>query len=450
MPTRQHQACAVFSALWSIATLFHLIAQPQWSAPHLQLLLAAAALYLLCRPGAPYGLLLLAALQLCESWTTAPTISNHWLFTGLVNATILMAYARLAWIGRTLRVDADIFYRSFAPAVRLELIILYFFVVFHKLNADFLDPQISCADHFHLAQIQRFSLLSSFSIYGMVPIYGTLAIETAIPLLLCLRPTRRAGIFLGLAFHATIGFNPISGFYNFSSMLFALYFLFCSFDLENGLLSRLPFWRGICSRRRILLFVAAALAGAVLLFFLNGIFAAPGDLILPLWGLYCAALLIGALLLPRTAASRELFSPLPRVLLLLPLLTVLNGCSPYLGLKTETAFAMYSNLRTEGDRSNHLLVPAAVQVFDFQRDLVEIKDSSSGFLNNLGQRRLLLPFFEVRAYLASRPGTTLAFARHAPPGMPPDDQLQRPVPWLLRKLLYFRPVALDGPQPCLH
>ena len=134
----------------------------------------------------------------------------------------------------------------------------------------------------------------------------------------------------------------------------------------------------------------------------------------------------------------------------MPLLTILNGTSPYLGLKTETAFAMYSNLRTEGERSNHLLVPRAVQLFDFQQNLVEIKDSSSGFLKNLAQRRLLLPFFEVRAFLNSHPNTTLTYLRHAPPGAPPDDQLRQPIPWPLRKLLYFRPVALSGPQPCSH
>ena len=454
MPTSQQKTYAAFCCLWALATLVHLVAQPQWPAPLLHLLLAAAALYLLQRPAAPPRLLLLAALQVCESWTTAPFISNHWLFTGLVNATILLAYARLALGRRAIVVEPEDLYRAFAPVVRLELIILYFFVVFHKLNADFLDPQTSCAGHFYLAQIQRFPLLPSPPFYGTAPIYLTLAIETAIPLLLCLRPTRQAGIFLGLVFHASLSFNPISGFYNFSSMLFALFLLFSSFRLDGGpppwFCSPWRLWQGLSFRRQSLLAGGAALLILVLLVGLNDLFAAPSELILPLWGLYCAGLVLLFIALPKAAPARKLFSPLPGPLLLLPLLTVLNGCSPYLGLKTETAFAMYSNLRTEGDQSNHLLVPAAVQLFDFQRDLVEIKDSSSGFLNGLAQRRLLLPFFEVRAFLASHPNTSLTYERRAGPGAPPDDQLRRPVPWPLRKLLYFRPVAAGDPQPCSH
>ena len=54
-------------------------------------------------------------LQMCESWTTAPFISNHWLFTGLVNLTLLQAYARLAWAGRTFAVEPGTLYRTFAP-----------------------------------------------------------------------------------------------------------------------------------------------------------------------------------------------------------------------------------------------------------------------------------------------------------------------------------------------
>ena len=454
MPTSQYKTRAVFNTLWSMATLFHLTARGEWPTPLLQSLLAAAALYLLCRPSAAPRLLLLAAVQLCESWTTAPFISNHWLFTGLINSTILLAYARLAWIHHTPSVDPDTFYRSFAPVVRFELIILYFFVVFHKLNTDFFDPLTSCAGHFYLAQIQRFPLLSSLPIGENSPIYFTLIIEAAIPLLLCLRPTRQAGILLGLVFHAAISFNPISGFYNFSSMLFALFFLFSSFDLESTSFSKLASplrrWQSLSFRHQSLLAILAMLGALIALSALSNMLETTNDLVLFLWALYCIALFTGTVLLPKTTPERGLFSPVPGFLLLMPLLTILNGTSPYLGLKTETAFAMYSNLRTEGERSNHLLVPQAVQLFDFQQNLVEIKDSSSGFLKNLAQRRLLLPFFEVRAFLNSHPNTTLTYLRHAPPGAPPDDQLRQPIPWPLRKLLYFRPVALGGPQPCSH
>ena len=450
MPTSEQKTYSAFCVLWGLATLFHLVAKDPWPAPLLSTLLAAAALYLLHRPSAPHRLALLAVLQLCESWTTAPFISNHWLFTGLVNLTLLQAYARLAWAGRTFSVESGTLYRTFAPIVRLELIILYFFAVFHKLNADFLDSQTSCAVHFYAAQLQSLP----FVLAGAIPIYLTLAIEAAIPLLLCWSPTRNAGILLGLLFHAAVGFNPISEFYNFSSMIFALLFLFASLRLNAGWPTRRLFesarWEGLSFSGKSFLAVSAAVVGLALLVALNNLVATPTELVLPLWGLYSAGLILLFVLLPKTPPALPAFSFRPWPVLLVPLLTILNGCSPYLGLKTETAFAMYSNLRTEGGQSNHLLIPAGVQLFGFQRDLIEIKDSSSGFLASLAQRKLMLPFFEVRAVLQQHPTTSLTYERHAGPSASPSAQLRQPIPWPLRKLLYFRPVALSGPQPCFH
>ena len=475
MPTSEQKTYSTFCVLWGLATLFHLVAKDPWPAPLLSTVLAAAALYLLHRPSEPHRLALLAVLQLCESWTTAPFISNHWLFTGLVNLTLLQAYARLAWAGRTFAVEPGTLYRTFAPIVRLELIILYFFAVFHKLNADFLDPQLSCAVHFYAAQLQSLP----FSLAGAVPIYLTLAVEAAIPLLLCWSPSRNAGILLGLLFHAAVGFNPISEFYNFSSMIFALLFLFASLRLDAGWPPRrlwvalrrardhIPSFprkressgRGLNTKdgtqsfqtaAKSFLAVGAVLVGLALLVALNDLIATPAELVLPLWGLYSAALILLFVLLPKAPPARPAFSFRPWPVLLVPLLTVLNGCSPYLGLKTETAFAMYSNLRTEGGQSNHLLVPAGVQLFGFQQDLIEIKDSSSGFLASLARRKLMLPFFEVRAVLQQHPTTSLTYERHAGSSTSPSAQLRQPIPWPLRKLLYFRPVAASGQQPCFH
>ena len=450
MPTSEQKTYSTFCVLWGLATLFHLVAKDPWPAPLLSTLIAAAALYLLHQPAAPHRLVLLAVLQVCESWTSAPFISNHHLFTGLVNLTLLQAYVRLAWAGRAFAVDPGALYRTFAPIVRLELIILYFFAVFHKLNADFLDPQMSCAVHFYAAQLQSLP----FALAGAAPIYLTLAVETAIPLLLCWPPTRNAGILLGLLFHAAIGFNPLSKFYNFSAMVFALLFLFASLRLDAGWPARrfwgLPRWESVPFPGKSTLAVGAVLGGLGLLVALDELFAAPAELVLPLWGLYSAGLILLFVLLPKAPPVRPAFSFRPWPVLLVPLLTGLNGCSPYLGLKTETAFAMYSNLRTEGGQSNHLVVPAGVQPFGFQRDLIEIKGSSSGFLASLSRRKLMLPFFEVRALLQQHPNTSLTYERYAGSSASPDAQLRQPIPWPLRKLLYFRPVAPSGRQPCLH
>lgn len=51
----------------------------------------------------------------------------------------------------------------------------------------------------------------------------------------------------------------------------------------------------------------------------------------------------------------------------------LHGLSPYFGLRTAGTFSMFSNLRTEGARSNHVLFPSnPFKVWDYQEDLVHV------------------------------------------------------------------------------
>jgi hypothetical protein len=141
--------------------------------------------------------------------------------------------------------------------------------------------------------------------------------------------------------------------------------------------------------------------------------------------------------------------PMP-AMIVLPIAVFVNGIMPYVGLKTETSWAMFSNLRTEGDRSNHWLVPASAQVFDLQRDLVQVTRSSDGFLQQLATRHQLIPYFEIRRRPAAavsylRGGVETAFNRASD-----DPRFSRTAPWVQRKLLRFRPVDIAGKQRCLH
>ena len=53
-------------------------------------------------------------------------------------------------------------------------------------------------------------------------------------------------------------------------------------------------------------------------------------------------------------------------------LILVNGLSPHVGLETEAAFSMYSNLRTEGSHWNHLLLPSWLRLGRYQDDLASI------------------------------------------------------------------------------
>merc|ERR1712113_392661 len=51
---------------------------------------------------------------------------------------------------------------------------------------------------------------------------------------------------------------------------------------------------------------------------------------------------------------------------------VLNGASPYLGLKTQYTWSLFSNLRVEDGVSNHLFIPASSQLFGYTGECVTV------------------------------------------------------------------------------
>lgn len=141
------------------------------------------------------------------------------------------------------------------------------------------------------------------------------------------------------------------------------------------------------------------------------------------------------------------------------LLILLNGASPYLGLKTETSFAMFSNLRTEGRGTNHLLVTREARLTEHQDDLVTIERSSDAELERLSDHGYRLTWFEFRSYLSRKAqagdgpisvGYVRRGERRFVADATADPELSQPDQWLARKLLYFRPVPVAESTPCHH
>jgi hypothetical protein len=141
----------------------------------------------------------------------------------------------------------------------------------------------------------------------------------------------------------------------------------------------------------------------------------------------------------------------------LPLVVVLNGLSPYLGLKTETSWSMYSNLRTEVNR-NHFIAPASAQLFGYQSDLVEVLESSLPAFEKFLDGEVKLTFFEFRRTCSSATGDFFVRYRRdggegtfaVVDGVASDPELCRAHPWPVAKLLLFRPVDTGAHASCRH
>ncbi|HSJ15590.1 MAG TPA: HTTM domain-containing protein [Longimicrobiales bacterium] len=471
----------VFACLWAIATLFH---QAAWPARHVgapMFLLTLAAVCVLLRPRSLRLFLGFLLLQVAVTVHQLPHgTSNHGLLTGFVAATMLLAWLGLAVRQRSPRVTRGELFAAFAPVARVELVILYSYAVLHKLNHDFLSPTTSCAAE-HLGRLTAvLPGVSSGPWLSYGAIYGTLIIEAAIPVLLVIRSTRLLGVALGTAFHLALVFDLRWSFYDFSAFVYALYFLFIPDLVLRGLETagadggRAARWLHRLRAPRF----RAALRGALLVLAAGVVLAAsyhlgtgrgPGDhpvvhdLIrhLPRVALLAYAVIAFAVIATIRRRGPRLddgyvatLRPRTLAAVMVPVV-FLNGLAPYVGLKTEKAYSMFSNLATEGGRTNHLFMPVRFRVAGYQEDLVQVLESSLPALQRLADRDQLLPFFEFRHIAGQASGHYVTYRRGGQTYVLRDvsdsPELMTPASWLERKALQFRPVSRrDGATPCTH
>jgi hypothetical protein len=438
---------ALFSFLWAVAVLFHVGSYDRWTESWPEVL---AAFWVMGRPSSTLALAVLAAMQVGLALPVSADTSNHTLFAGAVAGAVLLGFAVLVARRPRFPVDRVELFGAFAPAVRWSLLGFYFFAAFHKLNSDWLDPSVSCGALFYAREREVFSFLPESSAFTSASIYGSLAFEMAIPLLVALRRTRHVGVLAGLMFHWILATNPLSGFYNFSSMLFAVFALFLSGPFVSDAADLLG--RGRVKWASWALTSVLAAYALVARPFFGPMMPSSRDLSSVFWCVYGTSLMavLGAFVIRRPVAAsgdfRSFVLPQP-ALAIVPLLVFLNGAAPHLGLQTTANWAMFSNLRTETGRSNHLVVPARAQIFHYQRDAVLMVRSSDPYLQSAARR--YLPYFELRR----RPEASVAYvrrgARHEFARIGDDPEFV-PLPRLAAALMVFRPFERGLKQPCVH
>ncbi len=465
------RALTIFAFLWAFAALFHQAAYPADVSQANALLVLLPALWLLMRPSSAWRFALALVLQLVQiSRYGIANVSNHWAFTAIVNLTILLVLVRVLIANRGI-INRGSWFMNFAPLVKIELLIFYGFVVLHKLNYDFLNPAVSCATE-HYGKIAAYMPLMPTALWAQyAAIYGTLIVETAIPIMLLMRRTRYAGIILAVLFHLMLALNPHHVFYDFSAMLFAIYFLFVPYDFwsefrKKSFNLKIERWTeqrvsaGLL-RRIFTIFNLVLIASLVAAFLLR---LAPQDanlidalqqIVRVVWVLFALGLMFIFYIVTRStnifAAVRPIDSlkiRTPFIAFLMIALLIFNGMNPYLGLKTESSFAMFSNLHTEDKRTNHLFMPQNLKLASYQDDIVRVVDSSSPALRRYAQANLLLTYFEFRKVTSKNREASVTYLRgdkqYVVPRIADDKELSRPPAWWMQRLLKFRPVEPRG------
>jgi len=201
-----------------------------------------------------------------------------------------------------------------------------------------------------------------------------MAVELALSLGLLFSRLRTATAILGLVFHWILG---VAGYYGFSATMIMALSLFVTPWISRG-----QRWLWLRPLNRLALL--SVVLGIPLAWWLFG--ATPYGVGKHLWRILPAVATAFFLvhrgnlgILPvRTSMRGDLakFS----LAMIVPLMLFANGLSPYLGYKTEYSFAMYSNLRTEGGQTNHLLINRPLSLANYQTDLVRVEAGSDPWL----------------------------------------------------------------------
>jgi len=451
--------------------------------------------------------------------TQFPDVANH------VNVEIACNVMLLVAIGYSLAhrdrfpTDDDCF-ELVRPVLQVTMIAVYVLAGFAKLNTDFLNPAVSCVadmmSDLRAVAGTRVPLLhlpaGPFLIAGLGLIAA--ALVTARGTGRAVRPVTRAGTFglivapgvltLGLApdaparaaaiailtmscivilwefvggmlltvprfqgpllafcwmMHATLSFI---GFVHFGALAFAMLFTFVPAQYMDLMTSdaRVPLLNRTVPRAYVF-FAVAAMAGII-----SGL-----DERLPSAILFNLATLVMLWPVLRSVAAQAPRPSWPGTpignrltpvwLYALPVLLVLHGFTGYLGLRTAGNFTMFSNLRTEGAGSNHLLLRGnPLKLWGYQEDAIHFtaldKRLSPPSYQGQSLEEQNLPVVEFRKWIYrwTQAGAVVPMSFvyrgqvYTTPNIVTDPVWRTPEQTWAMRLMDFRLIQPEGPNRC--
>ncbi len=433
-----------------------------------------------------------------RSWYQMPFLPNHILFMWLINWALLIALIQQWFASRMLSIDRERVFENFAGVARFLVVAMYLFAALAKLNFDFFDPQVSSAVALLHGITHAIEWTPGIHL-DHITIYGVLFFEITIPVLLIFRKTIRSGVILAILFHVAVAVQPdwATAILTFSLCMFPLLMLFLpNTDLRNAILlveSAWHRWRPKYVKNLRVESVFRHWVTAVYLLTIvcvllttfprntnhsfNKVILMHTIAFVPHFVsiLYFATVMIVTIFRTRSSVGME-----PKLksrsgfnaCWIVAIVICVNGLCPYIGLKTTTAFTMFSNLRTEANLDNHLLIPD-FDVFPFQNQMIEVIESNDPLLEPYVESGDWLTLFEMRRICSRRynrpPFRTyrldydvknlmfsvlkkpsgIAVVRYrlngteflATKGGADQHDLFQPIPWYLKKFLAFRPVC---------
>lgn len=467
-----YDGLTAFAPLWGIAAFFSIAGDPQGligGNGALYALLAwgvvATSAAVILFPRNTSGLLALASVVVLLYVVRLPVASNNKTITVMFDIALLLSAVVLAARSNWRGIDRVLLYEHCRISARWLLAIMYFYGIFHKINTDFLDPTVSCAVGLYRPLAAPFGL--DDNLFGRyLAIAATFGIEAIAIVSLFWKKYFAVGLIISLVFHYIIPISAYSWYMDFSSLVFALYIL--SMPREaSGELYAIAYrhvvhpLRMFLGRVGILVPIAAVLllAGGVIALLAVANPGRPALMLLHSIFILVWAVVGGAIMVAMTyVALRHL--PYAGVtvrrvgywIYIIPALFFISCLSPYVGLKTESSINMFSNLHTEGGTTNHLLFSKPPYLFDYQREIVRVVDSSSPSLRKTAAAGRHNVLFSIEEFLRRHPDQWVSYVHNGKlVERATAASLGLRTPSLLeRKLLIFKQVDPVRPKVCTH
>lgn len=386
--------------LWCVAIIAHYDDRMHWEKNPMYTIAPLVAAFGMFFTRSPLVMSIVLSMQIVGWWAKMPTTDNHWAYAAFASFAFLMGIAvqvvRKRKKGGYKQIDGT-WYDETAPIVRWIVLLLYFFAVFHKLNWDFIETDVSCALHWYKRTVNAPYFFDVPALTELTErqktlfIYGIYFLESSPFVLMLFRRTWFFGVSMGVFFHLTTGVFMR----HFPTITFALYWVFYPKEVQEDLLRRMEGWARKLSGGRLglLAFVYAQvfLCSAACVYAWSrhkALDVSTHDLktgyyiFLRTWAVMVIIVygsvvyqvlryghwkryIKGHLVSKRTALH------------FIPLLFFLNGMAPYFGYKTSTSVAMWSNLIVANNVSNHMIIPAnSLRLVPYMDDYVDIKRTS--------------------------------------------------------------------------
>ncbi|QIL88443.1 DUF393 domain-containing protein [Microbulbifer sp. SH-1] len=396
---------------------------------------------------ARFSFMLLVAVMAFDSIAQMPSLSNHTILKNFFLSAIVISGVARALRGHTW----NQFWSDILPVGRTLLVIMYFFGVFHKINQDFLNPQVSCA----LALWDMMpGILPSFrgEYLDYVYIYGTFTVEGALLVLLFVPQLRHIGISLGMAFHMLLALSAYAMYAPFSVLSIFLHACFLSPDASRNIVRSIE-WKYVEDFLKSPLGIFAMVL-TLLLLYLSAWLGRYSDVaIVSFLIVFPVCYLIIRYGRDDRSSGLDYFLPKNRWLTLIGILFFFNCITPYLGLKTAQSMNMFANLRLEKG-SNHLLL-GRVSPFEYLNDVVlPIKSTGSRKFEYIQTQGVALTYYSLLDELERNRNATVSFWRGGRlfEGARYDSLKQDAEailhPRWFRAWFHFSPVDLKSPKIC--